>query len=207
MNRTLAQILSGLFHPLLLPTYIFCIILYVLPESLVTFPMASRWIIMVLVLLTTFIVPGVGTYYMYRQGFISSMQVENRPERNLPFFFAAVCFAITAYFFYSQPYFDRLFFIIMALITLSVFLTYLISYVWKISAHGVGMGGMLGLLLVLNAYLPENELLYILLLLIVLSGAVLTARLALHTHTPTEVYSGFLLGFSAVSAGMWMIIR
>ena len=207
MNRTLAQILSGLFHPLLLPTYVFFIILYLSPQSLVTLPMASRWLVMVLVLLTTFVIPGVGTYYMYRNGFISSMQVENRPERNLPFFFAAGCFAITSYLFYSQPYFDRLFFIIMALITLSVFLTYLISFAWKISAHGVGMGGALGLLFVLNAYLPENELLYIVVLVIVLSGGVLSARLALDAHTPGEVYSGFLLGFSAVGAGMWMVIR
>jgi len=206
VNRTLAQILSGLFHPLLLPTYLFYIILYLAPQSLVTLPLESRWLVMVVVLLTTFVIPGVGTYYLYRQGFISSMQVEHLPERNLPFFFATVCFAVTSYLFYSQPYFDRLFFIMMVLITLSVFLTYLISFVWKISAHGVGLGGALGLFFVLNAYLPENELLYILVLLIILSGAVLSARLALDAHTPSEVYSGFLLGFSAVGAGMWMVI-
>lgn len=207
MNRTLAQLLSVLFHPLLLPTYLFYIILYVAPQSLVTLPLESRWLVMVLVLLTTFFIPGVGTYYMYRNGFISSMQVENRPERNLPFFFAAGCFAVTSYLFYSQAYFDQLFFIVMSLLTLSVFLTYLLSFAWKISAHGVGVGGALGLLCILNAYLPENDLLYLVLLLIFLSGAVLSARLALDAHTPAEVYSGFLLGFATVGTGMWMVIR
>lgn len=203
MNRTLAQVLSVLFHPLLMPTYLFGIILYLLPASVVTFPEERRWAILVLVGCSTFIIPGLGTYFMYHQGFVGSLTLENRPERNLPFFFTSVCFGVTSYIFYQEAYFDRLFFYIMMLITLSVFLTFLFSFRWKISAHAVGLGGALGILFLLNKLLPENQLLYIIIAAIILSGLVLSARLALDAHSPSEVYSGFLLGFS-VSFGMLM---
>src|SRR5687767_14378643 len=110
-----------------MPTYLFYIILYLLPQSVVTFPPESRWVIMAVMFFTTFLVPALGTYYMYRSGYISNMEVTERPERSMPFFFTTVCFAITSYLFYQENYFDRLLFYIMFLITLSVFLTYLFS--------------------------------------------------------------------------------
>ena len=203
VNRTLAQVLSVLFHPILLPTYLFGIVLYGLPPAIITFPMERRWAVLVLVFCTTFIIPGLGTYFMYRHGYVGNLLLEHRPERNIPFFFTTVCFAITAYLFYQEAYFDRLFFYIMTLITLSVFLTFLFSFRWKISAHAVGLGGALGILFLLNKVLPENQLLYIIVAAIILTGLVLSARLELEAHSPAEVYSGFLLGFS-VCFGMLM---
>lgn len=205
MNRTLALTLSVLFHPLLIPTYLFALVLYGLPQSVITFPADSRWVILAIIFFTTFIIPGLGTYFLYRQGYVSSLHIENRPERNLPFFFTTVCFSVTSYLFYQEQVFDRLLFYIMFLITLSVFLLFLMSFRWKISAHGVGLGGGLGILLFLHANLPENFLLYALVMAVLIIGAVLSARLALQSHTPTEVYSGFLLGFM-VGLNIWLLM-
>lgn len=199
----LAQVLSVLFHPLLMPTYLFYIVLYHLPPAIITFPMDRRWAVLVLVFSSTFIIPGLGTYFMYRRGFVGNLQLEDRAERSVPFFFTTVCFGVTSYLFYQEAYFDRLFFYIMALITLSVFLTFLFSYRWKISAHAVGLGGALGILFLLNRLVAENQLLYLITAAIILTGLVLSARLELEAHTPAEIYSGFLLGFS-VSLGMLM---
>jgi membrane-associated phospholipid phosphatase len=184
-----------------MPTYLFSILLYLLPAAIITFPMERRWAVLVLVGCCTFIIPGLGTYFMHRQGYVRNLELEELPERHIPFFFTTVCFALTSYLFRQEAYFDRLFFYIMAIITMSVFLTLLFSLRWKISAHAVGMGGALGILLLLNKLLPENQMLYLLPAAILLAGLVLSARLALEAHTPGEVYSGFLLGF-AVSFGM-----
>ncbi len=205
MNRSLAQVVSVLFHPLLLATYLFYIILYVMPTSVITFPTDKRWVIMAVIFFTTFVIPAVGTYFMFRNGYVSSMQVENRNERNLPFFFASVCYAVTTYMLYREAYIDRLLVYLMCLVTLSVFLTYLFSFLYKISAHSIGMGGVLGILLLLQAAFPDIYLLYVVLAFVILTGLVMSARLALDAHTPVEVYSGFMLGFS-VSLGMWLAI-
>lgn len=205
MNRTLALTLSVLFHPLLMPTFLFLIVLYVLPQATITFPLDSRWILVSIVFFTTFIIPGLGTYFMYRYGFISSLHVSKRPERTLPFFFTTVCFAITSHLFYQNQYFDRLLFYIMFLTTISVLVVFLFSFRWKISAHSVGLGGALGILLLLHTYLPESPLLYIIVATILITGAVMSARLALNAHTPAEVYSGFLLGLT-VGWGLWLLL-
>ncbi|GHA63461.1 hypothetical protein [Pontibacter akesuensis] len=191
MNRSLAQVLSVLFHPLLLPTYLFAIILYYMPTSMLTLPMQVRWVVLGMIFFTTFIIPSIGAYAMVRLGHLDSVEMDRREQRSLPLFFTAICYAATAYLLYTEPAYDALFYFVMGIIAASVFFTYAISHFWKISAHSVGMGGGLGLLLVLNKIAPDAMLIIPIAIAIFLTGAVLTARLALQAHTPAQVYAGF----------------
>ncbi len=194
MNHSLAKLLSVVFHPLLLPTYIFAFILYLMPAAMLTLPMQSRWVVLCLIVISTFIVPGIGAYTMVRTGHLDSMEMERREQRGVPLLFTGLCYALTAYLFYSTSALDAIFFFVMGLIAASVFLTYVVSLFWKLSAHSVGMGGALGLLLVLNRIMPDSSLTVAIMVVIILSGAVLSARLALHAHSPAQVYSGYGAG-------------
>ncbi|MCC9136569.1 hypothetical protein ACFSKU_07160 [Pontibacter silvestris] len=205
MNRSIAQLLSVLFHPLLIPTYLFAFIMYYLPVSALTLPLRSRWIVLGMIFFTTFIIPGMGAYVMVRAGQLDSVEMDRREQRSLPLLFTTVCYAVTSYLLYREPAFDAIFYFVMAVIAVAVFLTYLISLFWKISAHGVGIGGGLGFLLILNRLVPEASLAMPIAVAIVLAGAVLSARLALHAHTPDQVYAGFSCGVAlAFSAGMFL---
>ncbi|WP_439881023.1 hypothetical protein ACSX1A_17980 [Pontibacter sp. MBLB2868] len=194
MNRSLAKVLSVAFHPLLLPTYLFAFILYYMPASMLTFPMQSRWVVLGMVFLSTFIVPGIGAYTMVRTGRLDSLEMYRREQRNMPLLFTGVCYTVTAYLFYSEEVFDAIFYFVMGIIAASVFITYLVSLFWKISAHSVGMGGALGILVGLNMIVPDAGLFLPIAVAVVLTGAVLSARLALHAHTPEQVYAGFGCG-------------
>jgi membrane-associated phospholipid phosphatase len=204
VNKTVAWVLSVLFHPLLLPTFLFSVILYYLPGSFITFPAESRWIILVFVFLATFLLPVIGVYYLFRLGHVRSLSLADRAERSLPLFFTGVCYALVSYLFYRDDMFDRLFFFVLGLITVQVFLTYIFSLFWKISAHSVGAGGTIGMLVILNSLLAENYLLPLIVAFIVIAGAVMSARLALNAHTSEEVYGGFVLGFS-FTVGVWLV--
>ena len=205
MNRKLAQTLSVVFHPLLVPSYLFYLILYVLPSSLVTFPLVSRWLVQLVVFFSTFLIPTLGTLALIKTGYVSSITTEERSERALPLLFTLVCFAMTSYMFYQEKHFDRLFFLIMLVITAGVLFTYLISYFWKISAHGIGLGGALGLLVLLHTWLPADTSIYLVAGTVFICGTVLSARLALDAHTPAEVYAGFGLGLLLGGAsGVWL---
>ena len=195
MNRSLAQVLSVVFHPLLLPTYLFAFILYYMPASMLTLPLESRWVVMGIVVLSTFLVPGLGAYAMVRLGQLDSLEMDKREQRRLPLLFTGICYATTAYLLYNTDALDAIFFFIMGLITASVFLTYFVSMFWKVSAHSVGMGGALGLLLVLNRLMPDGSITMAIIVVVILSGAVLSARLALNAHTPAQVYAGYGAGF------------
>lgn len=168
--------------------------------------MQSRWIVLGMIFFTTFIIPGLGAYAMVRSGQLDSMEMERREQRRLPLLFTGVCYAITSYLLYREPAFDEIFYFIMVIITASVLVTYGISLFWKVSAHSVGVGGALGLLLLMSKLVPDVPMLLPISLSIILTGAVLSARLALHAHSPAEVYTGFGTGFLlALTAGMFAL--
>ncbi|WP_162055302.1 hypothetical protein [Pontibacter pamirensis] len=195
MNRSLAQVLSVVLHPLLLPTYLFAVILYYMPTATLTLPYQIRWIVLCMIFFTTFIIPGVAAYSMVRLGHLDSIEMNRREQRSMPLLFTGVCYALTSYLLYRESTFDAIFYFVMGIIAASVFLTFIISQFWKISAHSMGMGGGLGLLLVLNWLAPDAMMVGPIALGILLTGAVLSARLSLHAHTPAEVYGGFVSGF------------
>ena len=69
-----------------------------------------------------------------------------------------------------------------------------INFFWKISAHMIGIGGLLGGLMgVARIHLINPYLLFIAVLLI--AGLLGTSRIFLKRHTPLQVYAGFSLGF------------
>ncbi len=188
-----------------MPTYLFGLILYVLPESLITFPKESRWIVLTAIFFLTFIIPALATYSMVRAGLVKSMELHDRLQRRFPFLLTTFCYASTTYLMQKEDLFGNLFYLIMLLITLSVFATYVVSFFWKISAHSVGIGGALGILVFLHTLLPDNATLYLILGYILVSGAVMSARLALQAHTPAQVYAGFLTGFG-IGASLLLFI-
>ncbi|WP_276499558.1 hypothetical protein [Pontibacter litorisediminis] len=183
--------MSVVFHPLLLPTYLFAIILYYMPSSTLTLPMRVRWIVLAMIFFTTFIVPAAAAFAMMRLGYLSSLEMDRREERGFPLLFTAICYAATSYLFYSEPTYDAIFYFVMGIIAAAVFLAFAISQFWKISAHSIGLGGGLGLLLVLHKLAPEAMLIYPVIVAVFVAGVVMSARLALHAHTPAEVYAGF----------------
>jgi uncharacterized membrane protein HdeD (DUF308 family) len=205
VNSALARFLSILFHPLLMPTFLFYLVLYWLPESVLTFPMEKRWIILGFIFFCTFLIPGLGAYAMVRYGVVNSIELGDREQRRYPLLFTTLCYATLTYLFQRNIEFGELFYYLMLLITLSVCVTYLVSLFWKISAHSVGLGGFLGLLVLLNELLPESSLLYLIAFFIVVSGAVISARLALNEHTPAQVYAGFLAGLAISSSFLFFI--
>ncbi|RAU84128.1 hypothetical protein [Pontibacter arcticus] len=178
-----------------MPTYIFALILYYLPASMLSLPQQSRWLVLGLIFFTTFLIPGIGAYAMVRAGQLDSMEMEKREQRSSPLLFTGLCYGTTAYLLRSQAGFDAIFYFVMGIMAASVFLTYIISFFWKVSAHGIGLGGSLGLLLVLGHLAPDAFLILPIAVTMLLSGAVLSARLALHVHTPAQVYTGFFSGF------------
>ncbi|ARS37941.1 hypothetical protein CA264_18080 [Pontibacter actiniarum] len=196
-----------MFHPLLLPTYLFAVILYYMPSSMLTLPLQVRWVVLAMIFFTTCLIPGAAAVVMVRFGQLDSVEMRRREQRALPLLFTAICYAATTFLLYRESAYDAIFYFVMGIIAASVFLTFAISQFWKISAHSVGMGGGLGLLLVLNNLAPEAMLVFPIAIAIFLTGAVLSARLALQAHTPAQVYagfgSGFLLALSAATVALY----
>jgi drug/metabolite transporter (DMT)-like permease len=95
--------------------------------------------------------------------------------------------------------------------TIALFFAFFINIFSKISAHAVGMGGMLGMVVItmllfsydtftvpiLFGQTLQLNMMTVFLVMIILCGLVGTARLILQAHDPRDVYGGFLVGFTA----------
>ena len=201
MNRSIATFFSAVGHPLLLPGYLFYVVCYQLPGA-VRYPLPpNRWQLTGLVLLFTFVLPSVGTALLLWRGLITgTLELRERQQRPLPLLLATLSFGVVTVLVNSVPgAVDALLRYMLVGMTGAVSLTLLVSLRWKISAHGVGMGGAVGLMAVLcGRDASDASTIGWMLASILLAGAVLRARLALDAHTPTQVWAGFALGAGLV---------
>lgn len=183
-----------------MPTFLFGLLLFRVPTvlGLDAFSPSLRLSILVLVFVGTFMVPSLLIYYLYRSGYVSSLQLTTLADRRLPYFLSALIYFITAYLFTFQmqglstlaPEIG----IIIGSIAVSILLVGIISLSWQISAHGVGIGGVVGVIGSLMLKFGLTDLFVPLLLLVMLSGFVASARLRLNAHTPAQVGAGLALG-------------
>ena len=196
MEKQLATGISVIFHPLLMTTLLFIVLLGFYPEAVLTFQMNSkaRWLIVLLIFITTFIIPSISLYILKLTRSITSLSLFERKERIMPFFYTTVFYGITAYLFSRQISSSSVIIGIMTGTTIVLFVTAIITLFWKISAHGAGMGGFVGFLIAIKILNPEIDLIVPLAIAIIASGLTLASRLNLDAHTPAQVYAGFGVG-------------
>jgi hypothetical protein len=195
VNKTIALVLSVVLQPLAMPTLISAVILYLVPEA-TTIPAAAKVSLLLLISLTTFIIPLLSIIGMKFTKSINSLQMPDRKERVLPFSLISAFYLMTAAFFYFRIRIDQLVFSTLLVATACLISLTFITYFWKISTHLAGIAGLLAVIIVLSMKYGVAPLFYPFLFSVMACGALASARLALNAHKPLEVYGGFILGFS-----------
>ena len=121
--------------------------------------------------------------------------MKDRKQRIVPFIFISLYYVLTAYLFTSRLFFvNELLIACISVVAALIVLLTLITFWWKISAHSMAMGGSIGLLLSLQSQQMMADMLWPVMGMVVLAGAVMTARLYLKAHEPAEVWVGFGVG-------------
>lgn len=189
--RLFSTILSTLFHPLLMVTY--GITLALMGTFLALYPLRMKWLIWGSAFLSTAVLPGLFIYLLKRTGAASDLELTKRKERALPYLIVITSVALCLYFLYRMMMPFWLIAILMG-ICVALLIALCINFFWKISAHMIGIGGLLGGLMgVARIHLINPYLTFITVLLI--AGLLGTSRIFLKRHTPLQVYAGFSLGF------------
>lgn len=78
--------------------------------------------------------------------------------------------------------------------TLLVAVLTIITVWFKVSIHAAAISGVVGFFLVFGLKFPDSQALYPLLILLILAGLVMSARLQLNAHTPKEILAGTITG-------------
>jgi membrane-associated phospholipid phosphatase len=139
--------------------------------------------------------PGLSFLLLHKKKIISTIDMENQRERNIPMILM-LSFCLVLYFlFIIKAQNNILPKYVYALPLSGVFVTVTYTFInrWiKISLHAGGAGILTGFLLAYASAQVEFEM-WILIAAILASGLTLTARLYLKKHTQLEVYTGWSL--------------
>lgn len=188
----LSNIFSGIFLPLLIPTYAYALALWTTPFSQA--PERVRFMSSMIIFAITALIPLAIILFLMRKGKVADVSINNPRERKIPYLVTILCYLVSALYLWLMPRWLPMFFVGAAV---AAFIASLITFRYKISAHTTSMGGLCALII----FIGVNHLSTVLILPwisagILISGAVGSARVFLGRHTPSQVYSGWLLGLT-----------
>ena len=193
MEKKLAGIISLLFHPMLLPTYMLVIFFYIPGFTIFSISTEIKFYLIAFVFIMTFGIPASLVFMLKRLKVIESLQMDNRKERLMPLGIMAGIYFIT---FYSLNHIGSLALFNLFLLGVAVvsLVAMVITLYTKISLHMIGAGGVSGAVLGLLLVYPV-DVRWLFYLVILLSGVVGYARLTVTNHTLRQLYNGFMMGF------------
>jgi hypothetical protein len=199
-----ALVISVVFQPLLMPTLVFGLIFFAVPEA-TSIPAQFKETLFFLIVISTLVIPMISIIGFRLSGTVKSLHMKDIKDRILPFSITTLFYAMIVYYFFEKSEFDPILWQTLALITVTILGLTLTTIFWKMSAHMTGVGGLLGLVFILGMKFQTFQVLFPMLLCLGLTGIIASCRLFLNAHKPIEVYIGFLYGFLMCLAGFYYI--
>ena len=192
MLTRFATIISYVLHPLLMPTLLLFIVFSSDTYITLSIPAAVQKTIYALVLVTTVLIPVSTSFYLYRKGVLKTMQMESIEERKIPYIITSLFYFFT-YYLLRKVHVSSVLSVLFLGATVALVSTMIINLKWKISAHMVGIGGVIGALIGISLRLFIDFRILIIVFLL-LAGVIGIARMLLKAHNPSQIYIGFLVG-------------
>lgn len=208
--RGFAHIISFLFHPIFMAVYMLVLLMWINPFLFGASEWWERKDLLVLMMPTSVVIPVLCILLMRPLGFINSLQMKERTERIVPYISTAILYTWLFINIYRQTVFPEAYSIFFLGILMALYVAFFINNFSKISAHTVGAGGLLGMLILTRFYFSYGDVALslggdrviflsvntILMLAILIVGLIGTCRLILSAHDRHEIYGGYIVGFS-----------
>lgn len=185
-----ARIMSMIFTPFYLP--IVGLIALFIFSYMSLLPMMYKLVMLAMVYLLTVVAPSL-LILLYRlcQGW-TSHELGRKERRLVPYIISIVCY-FACFFWMEYRNTPRVISIIVVVALTIQMVCALINIWWKISTHTAAIGGVAGGLVSYSIAFSFNPLWWLCFVLI-LAGAVGTARMILRQHSLSQVVGGFLVG-------------
>jgi hypothetical protein len=201
--RFLSHLISVLFHPLLIVSYVMAFLIYVHPSAFVGMDRRIRNFRMISTVLFTVIFPVLSLTLAWRLRLIGSIKLESRQDRLVGFILTMFFYFWANYVFRNLPDTPP----VVAHFILGTFLAvcgaWMCTIFFKVSLHAVAMGGLVCFFILFSLVDPFASGLYLTLPILV-AGMVCSARLILGAHNNFEMVTGFIVGVLA-QAVAWLM--
>lgn len=190
--RIPAHILSYIFHPLFIPAYVTAFLVYVHPYAFAGVVDRMKMFRVLSVFFNTGFAPAFAVFLMWRLRLIENMYLKTQKERIIPYAITMIFYFWGWYVFYKQDNPNYLIDFLLGSF-LAVCASWMLNIYTKISMHATAMGGMVVFFL-LQAFTEFEITGYYFSLSILVAGLVCTSRLLVSSHSPREIYLGFVVG-------------
>lgn len=201
--KGLSWTLSVVFHPVFLFSWLTLIFISYAPQLLSPVSMSGLPNLLLVVFISTGLMPVLilSTLFIFlnKKVGLKGLFMKSKDERLIPFFFMSVYYSSLGLVLFKDL--SPVLFLTLFLTGALILLVACISIFWKVSAHASGMGSIIGILLSINWLYGESDFLIPVLIIVIVSGLVLSSRLYLKAHNSGQVYVGFIIGllFSIIS--------
>jgi len=153
----------------------------------------SETTIVITVFILTYLIPLAAILVLWKMKLISALHMPLVTDRKRPLIILILLYAILVKKVFTPANFYELHTFFYSVILASVVAYLALFFNKKISLHMLGLGGLLGFFIYVSMYQHENYLKLIILVLL-FSGLVASARLVVKAHTISEVVLGFFVG-------------
>lgn len=188
--KVFSNLISYLLHPLFIPIG-GTIVYFLITPKYTPLEIQSASILPIFIL--TVIIPIVTFFILKNVGLVNSIFLETATERKYPLYIHASILLLILYKVIPNNYVSELYFYFTGLLGATVACLLLLLFNFKTSLHAVGVSGLLMYLINLSIHFEINLIIAIS-IFILLTGAVLTARLYLKAHTRIELIIGVFIG-------------
>jgi len=203
--KYIAHLLSYVFHPLFIPTYFFLYLMQVLPFEFVGITEWQLNMRLFSVAWLTAFFPAFAVFLLWRLKLSDSIFLRTQKERIIPY-------VITMFFYWWMYYLSRNFTdqpIALKFFYLGIFVASAIGLTvnnfMKVSLHAMGIAGLTTAIILVSVFYPVNNALWVL-LAVLLTALVISARLVVSDHSKKELLVGLFIGvFTQVAAYLWVI--
>lgn len=190
------QIISAVFHPLLMATYMSTILFLYVPEAFSPYPQDVVPKLVLSMFFLTALFPSIFVIILKMlTPFISDLELSNRKERLLPFIILIIFYIGAGKWLVVDLQLGEIIKVLLFSGTVMIGLMFLINLKFKMSIHSVAIWAIAGYALSMTIKLSLPELKPIVLLAILAGGLIGTSRLYLGYHRPLEVWVGSIMGF------------
>ena len=220
MSTRIASILSYLFHPLFLVTYMLFYLMAANPYLFSNREEKANGLMIISVVMTTVFFPVVSISLMKALDLIDSFEMKEKKERVGPLIVTSLFY----FWLYLNVRTNSLVptplscFVLGTVVAL--FISFFINNFNKISLHAVGMGGLVMALILIRIYFLYDTFIVnsfvgqfiistnlIIVLGVILTGLLCTARLSKSAHNSTQIYLGLVVGMLAQVIGFGIGMR
>jgi len=201
--RVLAKMISYLFHPALVPVYVYLFLVYIHPYMFAGIdPWNKSLVVLRAAVMYTFF-PVVTVLLLKAVGFIKTIYLNTQKDRIIPYVICGIWYFWVWWVARNLPEYPAPVKEFAMGVFLASSLGLMLNIIMKVSMHALAMGVVATFILTLASKEGVSSGIYITITLLI-AGLVCTSRLIASDHTTKEVYTGLFAGVICQLLGTWL---